>query len=134
MDDEKIKAELLKENIDWIRNPATASNFGGVWERQIRSVRNIMAAPMKQHGHSVNDQSLRTLLCELSGSCCQVFRSHRCHYRPVPLLLVKPSSFFPLQETFNERILTAKVAGGAHSILLMISGIDGVKNIFRSYS
>ena len=42
MDGEKIKAELLKENIDWIRNPATASNFGGVWERQIRSVRNIM--------------------------------------------------------------------------------------------
>ena len=26
MDDEKIKAELLKHNIDWIRNPATASN------------------------------------------------------------------------------------------------------------
>ena len=64
MDDEKIKAELLKENIDWIRNPATASNFGGVWERQIRSVRNIMAALMKQHGHSLNDESLRTLLCE----------------------------------------------------------------------
>ena len=64
MDDEKIKAELLKENIDWIRNPATASNFGGVWKRQIRSVRNIMAALMKQHGHSLNDESLRTLLCE----------------------------------------------------------------------
>ena len=35
MDDEKIKAELLKHNIDWVRNPATASNFGGAWERQI---------------------------------------------------------------------------------------------------
>ena len=64
MDHEKIKAEWLKENIDWIRNPATASNFGGVWERQIRSVRNIMAALMKQHGHNLNDESLRTLLCE----------------------------------------------------------------------
>ena len=64
MDDEKIKAELLKENIDWIRNPATASNFGGVWERQTRSVRNVMTALMKQHGHSLNDESLRTLLCE----------------------------------------------------------------------
>lgn len=30
MDDDKIKAELLKESIDWIRNPVTASNF--VWE------------------------------------------------------------------------------------------------------
>ena len=55
MDELKIKVELLKENIDWIRNPATASNFGGVWERQVRSVRNVMAALMKQHGHSLND-------------------------------------------------------------------------------
>ena len=32
MDDQGIKAELLKENRDWIKNPACASNFGGVWE------------------------------------------------------------------------------------------------------
>jgi len=30
MDDQKIKAELLKESIDWIKNPASASSFGGV--------------------------------------------------------------------------------------------------------
>ena len=30
MDDQEIKAELLKESIDWIKNPASASNFGGV--------------------------------------------------------------------------------------------------------
>ena len=58
-DDERIKAELLKHNIDWIRNPAMASNFGGAWERQIRSVRNIMAALMKQQGHSLDDESLQ---------------------------------------------------------------------------
>ena len=67
MDDERIKAELLKHNIDWIRNPAMASNFGGAWERQIRSVRNIMAALMKQHGHSLDDESLQTLLCEVEA-------------------------------------------------------------------
>lgn len=47
MDDDQIKAELLKDDIDWVRNPATASNFGGVWERQILSVQNIMAALMR---------------------------------------------------------------------------------------
>jgi len=46
MDDEKLKAELLTENIDWIRNPAAASNFGGVRRRQIRSVLNIMHLSM----------------------------------------------------------------------------------------
>ena len=35
-----------------------------------------MAAPIKQHGHSVNDESLRTLLCELRGSCCQQLSSY----------------------------------------------------------
>ena len=35
MDDNKITAELLKEGIDWMKNPAAASNIGGVWEPQI---------------------------------------------------------------------------------------------------
>ena len=64
MDDDQIKAELLKDDIDWVRNPATASNFGGTWERQILSVRNIMAALMREHGHSLDDEALRTLMCE----------------------------------------------------------------------
>ena len=64
MDDDKIKAELLKDGIDWIKNPAKASNFGGVWERQIRSVRNVMNALMKQHGQRLDDESLRTFICE----------------------------------------------------------------------
>ena len=30
IDDQKKKEEPLKESIDWIKNPALASNFGGV--------------------------------------------------------------------------------------------------------
>ena len=67
MDGEKIKVELLKHNINWIRNPATASNFGGAWERQIWSERNIMAALVKQLGHSLDAESLQTLLCEVEA-------------------------------------------------------------------
>ena len=64
MDDEKIKADLLKDGIDWTKNPAKARNFGGVWERQIRSVRSVMNALIKQHGHRLDDESLRTFICE----------------------------------------------------------------------
>lgn len=67
MDDNKITAELLKEGIDWIQNPAAASNFGGVWERQIRSVRNVMNAIIKQHGQRLDDESLRTFMCEVES-------------------------------------------------------------------
>lgn len=62
MDDEKPKAELLKGNIKWIRTPATASNFRGVLERQMRSVRNVMATLLKRRGHSLDNESLQTLL------------------------------------------------------------------------
>ena len=55
---------MLKHNIDWIRNPAMASNFGGAWERQIP---NTMAALMKQHGHSLDDESLKTVLREVEA-------------------------------------------------------------------
>ena len=50
MDDKKIKADLLKANIAYIKNPVSASQFRGIWERQIRSIRNIMNSLMKEHG------------------------------------------------------------------------------------
>ena len=64
MDDQEIKAELLKESIDWIKNPASASNFGGVWERQIRAIRNVMNGLIREHGSRLDEDSLRTFLCE----------------------------------------------------------------------
>ena len=40
------------EGADWIerqRNPPVASHKGGVWERQLRSVRNILSSLMSIH-------------------------------------------------------------------------------------
>jgi len=68
MDDLKIKAVLLKDNIDWIKNPASASNFGGVWERQIRSVRNVMNCLIREHSSYLDDETLRTFLCEAEAT------------------------------------------------------------------
>ncbi|XP_068756250.1 uncharacterized protein [Montipora capricornis] len=64
MDDQEIKAELLKESIYWIKNPASASNFGSVWERQISSIRNVMNGLIREHGSRLDEDSLRTFLCE----------------------------------------------------------------------
>ena len=47
MDQEKIKSSLLKEQCDWITfkmNVPSASHMGGVWERQIRTVRNVLSS------------------------------------------------------------------------------------------
>ena len=48
----------------WKLNPPSASNMGGVWERQIRSARTILTSLLKTHGTSLNDELLCTLLIE----------------------------------------------------------------------
>ncbi|XP_031551078.1 uncharacterized protein LOC116288432 [Actinia tenebrosa] len=68
MDDQKVKAELLKDNVDWVKNPASASNFGGVWERQIRSIRNVMNGLLRGHGARIDEETLRTFLCEAEAT------------------------------------------------------------------
>ncbi len=67
MDHEKISEFLLAERCDWIhweRNPPSASHMGGAWERQIRTIRAILTSLIKDHPVKLDDESLRTLLCE----------------------------------------------------------------------
>ena len=68
IDDQKVKAELLKAKSDWIKNPASASNFGGLWERQIRSIRNVMSGLIREQGNRLDEESLRTFLCEVEST------------------------------------------------------------------
>ena len=68
VDDQKVKVELLEAKIDWTKNPASASNFGGMWERQIRSIRNVMSGLIKKHGNRLDEESLRTFLCEAEST------------------------------------------------------------------
>ena len=67
MDHKKVSDFLLSKRCDWIaweRNPPCASHMGGVWERQIRSIRSILSSLLKDHSTRLDDESLRTLLCE----------------------------------------------------------------------
>ncbi|XP_077978766.1 uncharacterized protein LOC144434185 [Glandiceps talaboti] len=59
----KIKGFLLRKEIDWIFNPPSGSHFGGVWERQIRTIRQILSAITKEQ--QLDDEGLQTLLCEV---------------------------------------------------------------------
>lgn len=67
MNQEAIKLKLLEENCDWIEfrmNVPHASHMGGVWERQIRTVRNVLTVLLDNHGTIVDDESLRTFMVE----------------------------------------------------------------------
>ena len=68
MDHSRIQASLQSESCDWITwewNPPDASHMGGVWERQIRTVRTILSSLMKSHSEVLNDESFHTLIKEV---------------------------------------------------------------------
>ncbi|CAG2223319.1 unnamed protein product [Mytilus edulis] len=57
MDDKSIRQFLSNEGCDFVEfkmNVPSASHMGGVWERQIRSVRNVLASLMHQSGTQLN--------------------------------------------------------------------------------
>lgn len=67
MNESRIKEELLKTQCDWIKfkmNVPATSHMGGVWERQIRTVRSILSSLLSSNGTQLDDESLRTLTCE----------------------------------------------------------------------
>ena len=70
MDEHRIQQFLLDKGCDFISfkmNPPSASHMGGVWERQIRSVRNVLSSLLHLHGTQLDDDSLRTFMCEAAA-------------------------------------------------------------------
>jgi len=55
------------DHIQWKHNPPTASHVGGVWERQIRSVRAVLSSLLRQRGHLLDDELFRTLMTEVEA-------------------------------------------------------------------
>ncbi|MBM6549432.1 integrase zinc binding domain-containing protein, partial [Streptococcus dysgalactiae] len=58
----KINNYLVTRDIEWNFTPPEASHWGGVWERMIRSIKNILSVTIR--GHRINDEGLSTFLCE----------------------------------------------------------------------
>lgn len=70
MDDEQIAEFLRKEGCDYFQfrtNVPHASHMGGVWERQIRTVRSILATLLCTLGKQLDDEALRTFICEVTA-------------------------------------------------------------------
>ena len=62
---ESIQTNLNQHECKWIFNPPYASHFGGVWERKIGQVRNILnAILMQESNRTLTKDELHTFLCE----------------------------------------------------------------------
>ena len=61
---------LLRNKINWIGlnfNTPTASHKGGLWEQQIRSCFFILSSLLRNHSHSLNDESFRRVNTEVES-------------------------------------------------------------------
>jgi len=70
MDQTRVRHFLLERNCDWIEfqlNVPSASHMGGVWERQIRTARNVLSVLLDQCGSQLNDESLQTFMTEVEA-------------------------------------------------------------------
>ena len=67
VDNEAVKQFLLENSCDYLFNPPHASHQGGVWERQIRSVRSVLNVLLGSNGHQLDDDGLRTLMYEVAN-------------------------------------------------------------------
>ena len=61
----KISDALLQKDIAWTFNPPYASHHGGVWERQIRTIRQVFTALLKEQ--CLTEEALSTLMCEVES-------------------------------------------------------------------
>ncbi|XP_067301419.1 uncharacterized protein [Pseudorasbora parva] len=61
---ERVAEYLATKQCDFCLNTPSSSHAGGVWERQIRTVRSVMGSVLAQNAGRLNDASLRTFFYE----------------------------------------------------------------------
>ena len=61
---DRLAAFLADKQCDFVMNAPSSSHAGGVWERQIRTVRNVLRTTLALSSGRLNDASLRAFLYE----------------------------------------------------------------------
>lgn len=63
--DAKVVSYLAQKQCDFVLNAPSSSHIRGVWERQIRTIRNVMNSVLSLCPGRLDDSSLRTLFYEV---------------------------------------------------------------------
>ena len=64
LDIERVKVFMAERQCDFVMNAPKSSHVGGVWERQIRSVRSVLTSIIDEHPSRLDTASFRTFLYE----------------------------------------------------------------------
>ena len=63
----QISQTMQQHDIEWIFHPPSASHFGGIWEREIRTIRKVLEALFQEQRIKLTDDNLNTLMCEVES-------------------------------------------------------------------
>ena len=91
LDEHKINMFCLQREIKWVLNPPAASHMGVVWERMIRTTRQVLKATLKEQ--LVTDEVLSTAMAEVVNiiNSRPLSRNSDSHLDEQPLT---PNDFF----------------------------------------
>ena len=62
-----VESWMLQHSIEWQFNPPAASHFGGVYEREIRTIRKVLHGILHEQPLKLSDELLNTLFCEIES-------------------------------------------------------------------
>ena len=61
------RIEEVNREVEWFFNTPYASHMGGVWERQIRTIRKILTSLLNKYAEKLTDEVLETLFAEVES-------------------------------------------------------------------
>ena len=67
IDEKKLEEYCSRKEVEWYFQPPHASHMGGIWERQIRSIRKILMSLLNKFSGDLKDEVLETLFCEIEA-------------------------------------------------------------------
>ncbi|KAK7092464.1 hypothetical protein V1264_008203 [Littorina saxatilis] len=110
MDPDRVVKEMVERNCNFIFNPPHASHFGGVWERLIRTVRQVFSGLLLEHGSRLTSDTLSTVFHEVASvvnnrplCVTQLEDPTSCEpLTPNHLLTLQPEPIFPPPGTFQK--------------------------------
>ena len=133
---------ITERGCKWEFNPPHASHFGGVWERQINTIRHVLDAMFTELGQSqLTHELLVTLMAEVvaivNARLIAALPSDTDDPQPMSpamLLTMKTRPAEPLQASSCGQISTHAIDGDESSSLQNNFGSGGGESTCRAYS
>lgn len=118
-----MRGHLLQKEIQWDFTPPASSHIDGVWERQIRTVRKVLNAILKEQ--TLDDELLSALFCEVAAiingrplTTVSDDPNDECPLTPNYLLLLRGSAVLPPPPVLLKAVISMASAGGMYNIWL----------------